>query len=325
MFEVEIACTLNHIDKEQRMKLKILLAICFLIVPLFSFAAEYDELIGSATRLIESEPEKARAALAKAVMKYPGFGDAYILNGLIYYRIDDDPVRAGAEFKKGIERIGDIELKNRYLKLINDTTTAFRSQQEYDLFAAAFAAIEERKSKTAVEYLLKAIELNRNNARLYYEIGYAYIELKEFDKARRYLEEGRKINPVSSKILSELKFVYSEFGETLKVQEIILDMIGCFGDQPMLFQELAFSYYKAEKKDMAIRTLEQNIKKYPSFLISYFTLGQIYHEGEKCDKARIYLGYFINNSSEKDFEGYRMDNDHAHYLNEAKRMVETCK
>ena len=303
--------------------LSILLTI--ILIPAFLAAESYQAQIEKSMKLMKTDPEKARGILNSAIESHPDLGPAYILKGYLYLARDNEPVKAGIEFKRGIILVKDVEEKKTYLNLVEKLTSGFNSRDELMLYKKAHQAVEKNRPSEAVGYIKKALKSNKSNYRLYYEMGYAHVELNKFKKAIHYFEEGRKINPVSRRLLNELKYSYSHLGNMGKLQEIIVDIKNIYGDNPELNMELAFCQYKQKDTDLAISTLERNIKKFPDYYLSYYTLAQMYHKEKNCNKARELLKVFLDNVDREYLERSSAKNDPDAILDDARKMYESCK
>ena len=68
----------------------------------------------------------------------------------------------------------------------------------------------------AVEYYKKSIAINPNDYRIYFNMGNAYLNLKENDKAINYLEKCIKMNPTYAKPYKSLELYYKSLNDTEK-------------------------------------------------------------------------------------------------------------
>lgn len=68
----------------------------------------------------------------------------------------------------------------------------------------------------AVEYYKKSIAINPNDYRIYFNLGNAYLNLKENDKAISYLEKCIKMNPTYAKPYKSLEFYYKSINDAEK-------------------------------------------------------------------------------------------------------------
>lgn len=281
---------------------------------------EYEILLRNAQLEIEQNPLKALEILNQAKQINSQASQAYLYSGLGFYQIGESR-QAGLEFQSALKfASGDEKLKQ--INIIDTTTTVFKSEKEQQLFKEAYEAIETGKPKRATQLLNKAIKMNPQNVRLYYEIGYAYIEGNDFLEAISYLEKGRAINPAYRYILNELKYAYAEMGDIQRLKDVINDLLQYYGEDPLLYQELSFAYYQNQLVELAIETLEMNLIKFPEYYISYYSLGQIHFLNKNYSKAKEMLIVFLNNISEDDFKGYKGSLED--YKQKAQDMIDQC-
>ncbi len=281
---------------------------------------EYDALLQNAQLELEQNPQKALEILDQAKQVDLQAPEAYLYSGLIYYRIGESG-QAGIEFQSALE-FSSADEKIKQINIIDTTTTVFKFEKEKQLFKEAYDAIETGKSKKAIQLLGKAIKMNPQNVRLYYEIGYAYIEGNDFINAIAYLEKGRGINPAYRFILNELKYAYAETGDIQRLKEVINDISQYYGEDPLLYQELSFAYYQNQLVELAIETLETNLIKFPQYYISYYSLGQIHFLNKNYSEAKELLIIFLKNISEDDFKGY--SGSLEDYKQKAQAMIDQC-
>ncbi|MEM7182292.1 MAG: tetratricopeptide repeat protein, partial [Spirochaetota bacterium] len=257
----------------------------FFIMGILAFALQakelsYQELLQKARELPLSQASRSAEYIERAKKLEPNNPNAYAALGVLYYRLGEYK-KAGQQFQASVEYIRDMEVKQVVIKEIDTFTTSFQTKQEKMLFAKAYNAIEQNQPQIAIPYMEKAIELNPGNIRLYYEIGYAYVEAKRFHLAKMYFEKAHEINPTNLKILRELAFVYGELKQEDKVQSTVRYTLRIYGRNPYLLQELAMSYFRSDLGFLGESTLKFNIKEFPGYHLSYYTLGQYYYIHKK--------------------------------------------
>jgi uncharacterized protein HemY len=301
----------------------IILSALFLL-PLTAYADEYNDILEKANSTYKSDPSGAIDLLEKAKKLQPNRPNAYINSGLILYQ-NDKQKKAGQEFRKGLDLVTVDDQRKDVISLIDKLTLSFKTEEEYNLFKQAYDLIEKGYSGAAIDTLKKANKLNPGNVQIYYEMGYAYIELKDFKNAASSLEDGRSINPSSRKILKELVFVYSDIGKPEKLQDVIRDLIKYYGDDPALMHELAYSYDRDNKRDLAIETLEKNILKFPTYYHSYYFLGSLYYKQKKYKRATELLEAYVANMKREDFARINTGASYEEIMAKSKQMLEEMK
>jgi tetratricopeptide (TPR) repeat protein len=303
-------------------KILIIFSLFVFVSTLFA-ESEYDKIISEGRKYIFKDNKKALEIFEKAKKTDPLFPLAYIFIGIIKYH-DDNINDAGLEFKKGVSLTKDKEVKDSYIKSIDELTSKFKSDEEFNLFKEGFSLNENKQSKKAIEVLLKAININPNNSKLYYELAYAYTDLKDVKNAIYYLDKGRNINPVNDKILNELQYCYTQLKNQDKINEIVMDRVMIGGNERSIYHELGFAYANNKEYDKSVAIYEKLLNKYPDYYISYYTLGSIYLTGLKNkEKAKYNFEKFLNNVDKmNDFniKGYNKED----LIKSTKKMIKEC-
>jgi tetratricopeptide (TPR) repeat protein len=244
-------------------------------------AARYQELLAQATQAEERDDHQAALRILEdARMLVPDEPMGHVLTGVVMSSAGQTTA-AAVEFKRGIELAHDPDIRKQLLEIVEKTTSSPRSREEAGLYKGAFTYIEAKQPDLAVPLLRNAVALNPRNARTRYELGYALVELGRIDEAIVEFEEARRINPVSEKILIELQYCYGERNRYREMTGLIADRILVEGENARLLHDLGFNYAADGNVDLAISTLEQNLRRFPDFFLSHFSLGQLY-----CDKRK---------------------------------------
>ena len=294
------------------------------LLPLAAFADDYSDLLEKANSVYKTDPSAALGLLEQAKKLQPGRPNAYINSGLILHQ-SGKAKKAGQEFRKGLDLVTDDGQRKDVISIIDKVTYSFKSEEEYNLFKQSYDLVDKGYSAAAIDTLKKALGLNPGNAQIYYEMGYAYIEVKDLKNAASILEDGRSINPSSHKILKELVYVYSDTGKSDRLQEVIRDMIKYYGDDPALLHELAYAYEQDKKRDMAVATLEKNIAKFPKYYHSYYFLGSLYYKQKNYKQATEVLEAYVANMKLEEFAKINSGATYDEIMARAKQMLEEMK
>lgn len=165
--------------------------------------------------LNSGELEDGKSELDSLLRTNPYSGEAYMLIG-DYYREKDSPERALEEYRQGLARTQDqeirLEISNKVIELApEDTETRFtlarihRDRHVYDLAIEQYEKILEVTDKTAEE------------REAYQGLGEAYSKKTKYEKAKNYFEEGLKLaeSPVQRVSFYEglLKADEGQYGE----------------------------------------------------------------------------------------------------------------
>jgi len=306
------------------MRKRLFLSALIILAASTSFAQDdYTQLIEEAKRTLIADPKHAEQLLGRARQIRPAEPLTYVLIGTLRYE-QGALAEASREFKRSIELCSTQDQKRFCVSTTEVITQSFRNEKEVELFQQASQNIKQKRSKEAVPLLESALKINPKNSKLYYEIGYAYVELKDYNKAIHYLEKGRNINPLHRKTLAELRYCYSEVGDFDGLRQVIFDIALIYGESFDLYHELGFAYAKAGKADSAIAVFENLLEKFPDSYLSRYTLGRIYFFDKKDKKrAKELLEAFLESAREKRLDvnaGITLDQ----MVEEATKIVKEC-
>jgi|GEM_PF-2323149 len=300
-----------------------------LIVPLLA-GPTYKELNDQAKKIMYENPRRAVELLNQAKEMIPAEPMAYLNMGaaLLLFK-EDRSEEASQEFKWALALCRTRQQLKFCITGIEIATQVFWKDGTKELYDKAIKLINQKKSGEAVALLEKALSINPKNALLYYEIGYANIELGEITKAIEFLEKGRRLNPTSKKILKELIFCYSERGYLENLRQVIEELEFYYGDDPSLRQEMAFAYSEAGKIDSAIVIYEQVLEKFPDSYFSAYLLAKLLHN-KKRDQARAcdLMKYFLQGVEGKTFKDFKMTpvaGNLDEMRAEAKEIIKKCQ
>lgn len=292
--------------------------LLFVFGPISSVLAddEYDTRLKKALETAANDVAASKNDIDSIIQKYPDRGEGYVAKGLVVFHFDNDSPHATELFRKGLGKIERGSARMSFVELIDDETCRPRSKEENDLLSEAERARNANEPEKVIEAVKKAIEMNALNWKSYYEMGYALIEVDKHKEAIVCFEKGLAVNPCSRLLLGESIYSYSHFGEVEKVKLLISAWNEYLEDVPSIHQELAYAQLKSGKRADAIATLRENVKNYPSFINSYYFLGEIYFDGGEYSEALPWLRKFV--------EGSTSQQGKSSWVEEAERMIDKC-
>jgi tetratricopeptide (TPR) repeat protein len=92
------------------------------------------------------------------------------------------------------------------------------AQTEYELAEDYLLSGNDRKAAEALTAVLGKWE--QNPWRIYYQLGYAYMEMKEFDKAKNYLQQSLRKKPDNLAAQGLMAYILNSQGEATQAREI---------------------------------------------------------------------------------------------------------
>ena len=186
--------------------------------------------------------EKAESMSEKGIegniKSYEGLLNTEYLKWQIYYN-------CAVEYSKDDLAKG-IELAKKALEVDDPKKVS----QSYNLLANL--VLKEGKKEEAKDYLMKAIEADRNNIQAYMTLGHSSLAERDADNALKYFNEALKVD--SSKIevyelIGQAHLLEGEYGKAIEALEKALSIAG---KNPGLLYNLMVANYSAKNYDEAI-------------------------------------------------------------------------
>ena len=193
------------------------------------------------------------------------------------------------------------------------------------LYEAGWCSNELGKYDDAIAFLLKAKQQWPNEAKIYFEIGYAYFKTNNLEEAKTNYYRCialKKDYGLAYKSLGNVFYSQSEYAKALenynsytiyetdidsddfyfkkgycenesgKYNEAIVSLnrsVELNNNNASTFDELGFAYYKIENPDGAIKNYNKSIELKPNSNVPYLGLGDVYKDIRKnTDEALKY-------------------------------------
>lgn len=167
-----------------------------------------------------------------------------------------------------------------------------RSQREYQLAVGLFG---EGNAPGAFEHLLRAIELDPDNAEAHHLLGNLFwMVRRDFERAEHHLREALRANQVApgpagleSDVKNSLGVLFVNAGrhdEAIAVlREAASDLMN---RQPALsWANLGWAYHEAGQNDRALEALHQAVQLSPQLCLGWYRLGQVRAAREEWPRA----------------------------------------
>lgn len=174
------------------------------------------------------------------------------------------------------------------------------SQDKAKLYNAYFntglSFLQAGDFTSALENLLKAEEIRKNDPKLYDAIGLAYFGKGLMEKAEDAFNRALKLNPDYSEARNHLGLVYYRTGrydQALSQFRIVLaDVLYPVPEQ--VYLNMGLVYYAQRRYRDAIFYFRKSLQKAPNFPMPYLNLGLAYYEMRKYKSAKRNLKKAIN-------------------------------
>ncbi len=146
----------------------------------------------------------------------------------------------------------------------------------------------------AIETYKKALMINPNSAIANYEIGMTYMYSKDYKSAIKHCDIVIKLN---DKYLLPAYITKAScldnLGETKESIKLFKKGIKKFGDNHLLYYNLALNYYKSKEYDKAEKALINAINTKPNHASSHLLLGNLMYNQNQKVQSLLSLHYFL--------------------------------
>lgn len=146
----------------------------------------------------------------------------------------------------------------------------------------------------AIETYKKALMINPNSAIANYEIGMTYMYSKDYKNSIKHCDIVIKLN---DKYLLPAYITKAScldnLGETKESIKLFKKGIKKFGDNHLLYYNLALNYYKSKEYDKAEKALINAINTKPNHASSHLLLGNVMINKNQKVQSLLCLHYFL--------------------------------
>jgi tetratricopeptide (TPR) repeat protein len=229
------------------------------------------------------------------------------------------------KFARAYSILESIPENEKDLKIVRHSVLYLRQMKEWDKAIAVmekakkrFAFDEKMDYELAEEYLLaghyaKAIdaltsvigEWNENPWRIYYQLGYAYMEQNDLDKAKYNFELSLKKYPGNVAARGLLAFVYNMSGNGKQARALWEKNVLDDPSNPALHVNLGLSLEKEGRYDEALTHYNMAYSLKPDDNAVMINIGNVYEEmNRNTDALNAYKSAL--NSSRKELAAYNI-------------------
>ncbi|MCK5572388.1 MAG: tetratricopeptide repeat protein, partial [Bacteroidetes bacterium] len=243
----------------------------------------------------------ARVLLEKAVRLDTTFAYAYFelsntLGSLMYWKLTQEALKAAYRFSHEVTDLERRYIEAEYVRWKEGGTTQIYESivrdypKEKHVFYLLARDCEATDTERAIEYLMKALELDPNYIFALNMLGYSYMRLGEFDRARDYFEQYASVLP----------------------------------DNPNVFDCMGELYFRTGKLDMAVAEYKKTTEMDPNFFYSWTGLAYISAIREDYGTALGYIERMIAYAPSPAIAaaGYRERAFLGHWLGRSREAME---
>jgi len=136
-----------------------------------------------------------------------------------------------------------------------------------------YVFVEQKEFGTAIEHYKKAISIDPNYAEAYSNLGAAYGELSRYNDAIGALNQSLKLKPDNPKAYCNLGIVYSKLGRYTEATEAFNHSLKLKPEDAKAYYNLGLAYSSAGNQRQAIEAYNSALKIDPSNTEVYSRLG----------------------------------------------------
>jgi len=257
----------------------------------------YLEAMATLEKAILLDSSSMRARHAKAVvLEKLGHRDEAV--ALLRENIQMNP-----SYYKNYGTLGDISLKaSQTAQAIESIRKELHLNPKNPNRQVQLAKLLQSSHDTegAIYHFREALKMNSRNPVALIGMGRAYANHDNLDKALYYFKRLRRYHPGATKALEAIIKYSLEAGEPKKAEMALRDEKNANPDRLDTYIILAKFYAATERKDDALNTIEELIKKRPDFLPGLKFKGEILaHYGMFAEAAEVFRATLAKDADPK--------------------------
>ncbi len=164
----------------------------------------------------------------------------------------------------------------------DDATT--KAQVYYSI---GTASLQTKDYTEALTNLLKAVHLSPHDSKIHTNLGMAYYFKKDKEKAKKHLKKALEISPKESDAQTNLASIYFEEGDMDSAESEYRDILKnlVYDKQFRTYYNLGLIELKKNDPDKARKYFKQSLAENENFCPSHYQLGILNLEQKSYDKA----------------------------------------
>jgi tetratricopeptide (TPR) repeat protein len=186
--------------------------------------------------------------------------------------------------------------------------------QASKLYSKGKKAFSDGGYQLALDYLLKAYEIDNNCEEATAMIGEVYFKMKNFENARKYADITIKIAPLHPDSYEVIASIYKKKKEYDKSIEWSKKQLSIQPDNPNALSDIAEIYEELGKYDLAIQIYSEAIDILPNDWELHFKLAELYEKIGKVEEALSEYKFAV--------EWFYDENEHDNHLVAIKKVRE---
>ncbi|NNF99196.1 MAG: glycosyltransferase family protein [Desulfobacteraceae bacterium] len=143
--------------------------------------------------------------------------------------------------------------------------------------------------KEAVNFLQKAISINKGVGSVYFLLGQVYYDLSRFTDAVSCFQKTIELNPVHMGAYVGLADCYMVFRQPTRVMEVYYKALKLDPESAIVLNNLGAAFMETGEVETAIRYFKQSIHFDPHLAEAYINIGSLYRDNGEMKKSIRFL------------------------------------
>ena len=143
-----------------------------------------------------------------------------------------------------------------------------------------------KRTKEALEYLLKAMDLDPNHPLFPRNVGDLYRELKQYDAAEEWLEKALKVDPKYAYAYNSLGLLFKDRKQYKEAEEQFRKAIDIDPSEPLYPRNIGDMYRELKQYDEAEKWCQESARIDSKYPYAYNSLGAILKERRQYKEAK---------------------------------------
>jgi len=152
-------------------------------------------------------------------------------------------------------------------------------------FYLGIACANKKEYDKAIESYKKAVEINPKKDKIYYNMGITYATLKEYDRAIGAYKKAVEINPKDDKAYYNMGITYANIEEYDKAIEAYKKAVEINSKDDGAYNNMGSIYHDKEEYNKAIKAYKKAIEINPKNDKAYNNMGSAYDNKGEYNKA----------------------------------------
>ena len=183
----------------------------------------------------------------------------------------------------GLKKISERKYEEAIKVLKDEIKSNDGSEKAFSLVAYCYQQLEDFDS--AIEYYIKALNLNKKSPTLYNNIGVCFRKVERFEEAIEAFTIASKIEPNQSSIYENKGVTYDYLNNHEKAVESYNKSIELEPSNPSIYNNKAYSLFLLNRLDESLETYNKSIEIAPSNPVTHYYKGTVLERLQRWEEA----------------------------------------